>query len=951
MKSKTLLLFVVMVLNGLLSEAAYFRFLPYTVKQPDGIVINCFVSGDEYFNWLHDQDGYTIIQGDDGYFYYAKTSGDKVVPTTWLAGKTNPSRVGLTKWAKIPLSEYNQRKAFYSANTDQSVRAPHTGILNNMVVYIRFNDDTEFTTTRQVYDNKFNLTTGTSLKSYYTEVSYSALTISSTHYPECALTTNFSYQDTHDRSYFEPYNAVSNPNGYNGGTERTEREHTLLKDAITWINANSPVPAGLNIDGDEDGNVDNVCFIIRGGNGAWAELLWAHRWSLFSYDVFVNGKRVYDYTFQPESQVDVTTLCHEMFHALGAPDLYHYTDNGMAPVGPWDLMESGSGHMGAYMKWKYTGNSWIASIPAITISGTYTLHPLSSSENNCYSIASPNSPDQHFVVEYRKKEGTYEGSLPGSGLIVTRVDPTVYGNASGPPDEVYIYRPGGTTTANGTTSLAYFSAGSHRTKINDNTNPSSFLQDGSPGGLDISNVTEADSTISFTVNVIYLDDPAAFAAISVSTSGMLLTWQKNPTGDNVLIAYDTINQFGTPVNGQTYSAGASIAGGGHVIYHGAETTFSQTGLQSNTRYFYKAWSVLSGNTYSPGVIRNAVTLCESIATLPFTEGFEDSSDRPGCWFEDNNDPAWGFFAGNGLGSPYGYPATAHTGTRNASLVDATTTPDYNTLITPVLNLSGYADVQLKFWLFMQKWGSRQDELMIYYRTNPDQPWILMQSYTQSISAWTEQIIPLPAGLTEVQLGFNGNAKWGLGICIDDIEISGTPVTTLTVFPANQNVTMSPGTTNFTVTCPIEWTASSDAPSWCTVTPTGTGNGTITATYTENALYSKRTANITVLAAGILTQTVTVTQDASNISVDELTSGGIRIYPNPSKGFIKITDEQGKNGLREIILTDYTGKILISRKVNAENLLEFDLSSLAQGTYTIKLKGDHSLMVRKLIIIR
>ncbi|MDP1623118.1 MAG: M6 family metalloprotease domain-containing protein [Bacteroidales bacterium] len=951
MKSKSILLSVVLIINVLIAGAANFRFLPHTITQPDGAVINCFVSGDEYFNWLHDQEGYTIIQANDGFYYYGIISGDSVAPTGWLAGKTNPEQVGLAKWAKISQAKYDQRRAFYTENTDHSGKAPHTGILNNLVVYIRFNDDTEFTTTRQAYDNKFNTPTGNSLKSYYNEVSYSSLTISSTHYPECVMTTNYSYQDFHDRNYFEPYNATSNPGGYNGGTERTEREHTLLKDAITWINVNSPVPAGLNIDGDNDNRVDNVCFIIRGGNGAWAELLWAHRWSLFSYNVYVNGKRVYDYTFQPETQVDVKTLCHEMFHALGAPDLYHYTENGIDPVGPWDLMESGGGHMSAYMKWKYTNNSWIGSIPTITVSGTYTLQPLSSPENNCYKIASPNSSGQFFVVEYRKKEGTFEGTIPGSGLLVYRIDPSSSGNASGPPDEVYVYRPGGTTIVNGTTNNAYFSAGVHRTKINDQTSPSSFLQNGSPGGLDISKITEADTTISFTVNVININDPAKFSAISTSNSIIMLEWQKNPMNSNVVIAYDTIDQFGTPLNGVTYTPGGVIPGGGHVIYTGAATTFNHTGLLPNTQYFYKAWSVLSGSSYSPGMVRSAVTLCGSIATLPYTEGFEGSSDRPSCWFEDNTDPAWSFIAGNGLGAVYGYPATAHTGLRNACLVDVTTASDYNTLITPLLDLSGYSDVRLKFWMFMQKWGSRQDELMVYYRTNPGQPWVLLESYTTSISAWTEQTINLPAGSEEIQIGFRGNAKWALGVCIDDIEVTGTPLPTLSISPANQDVLMSPGSTSFVVTCPISWTASSDSPSWCTVTPSGTGDGPITANYTENTSYSKRMATITVTTDGIPSQTVTVTQNASNISVGEHFLEGIRIYPNPAKGFFRIEDEAGKNDIREVIIADYTGREVISRKVHGEKEFDFDLSSLAQGTYTIKLRAGQGMAIRKLVIIR
>ena len=950
MKSKFALMFVVLIFNVLFAGAANFKFLPHTVKQPDGATINCFVSGDEYFNWLHDQRGYTIIQGSDGYFYWGKTINGMVVPTTFRADKIDPVQAGLTKWAKISLAKYNERKAFYAENTDQSVKAPHTGTMNNLVVYIRFNDDPEFTTTRQTYDNKFNSPSGKALKSYFTEVSYSTFTLSSTHYPECVMTTNLSYQDPHNRNYFEPYNATTNPNGYNGDSERKDREHILLQDAITWINTYSPVPADLVIDGDNDGRVDNVCFIIRGGNGAWAELLWAHRWSLYSNNTYINGKRVYDYTFQPESQVDVTTLCHEMFHALGSPDLYHYSYDGFVPTGDWDLMESGSGHMGAYMKWKYTENSWIPAIPAITTSGTYTLHPLTSSFNNCYRIASPNSSTQQFIVEYRKKGGTFENALPASGLLVYRIDQTVEGNASGPPDEVYLYRPGGTPSANGTVNSAYFSAGSHRTKINDHTTPSSFLQDGSPGGLDISNITEADSTISFNVNVIYLDDPASFAATAISVSEMRLLWQKNPAGNNVLIAFDTVNLFGTPVNGTAYSPGSPIDGGGLVIFNGVDTIFNQTELVTNKHYYYKAWSVLPGNNYSPGVVRFAATLCESVKTLPYTEGFENSDDRPGCWLEDNSDQAWQFISGNGLGAVYGYPATAHSGLRNACLVDATTIPDKNTLMTPLIDLSGYTDVHLKFWMFMQKWGSRQDELKVYYRTNPGLPWVLLQSFTQSISSWTEQTIALPVS-DEIQVGFCGNARWALGVCIDDIEITGTQLETMTILPGNRIVPMASGTTTFSIISPVAWTAASDAPAWCTVTPSGSGNGTITATYSENPLYSKRIANITVSAAGVQTQTVSVTQDASNISVGEISRDGIRMYPNPARSYFKVIDDKGATHIRKIILLDYTGRVVLSRKGDGETTFIFDVSSFTPGTYTIKFIGEHSSTMRKLSIIR
>ena len=505
MKRFSLIIFGILLMFSE-AEAAWFEYLPHKIKQPDGEIINCFVSGDEFFNWIHDAEGYTIIQAGDGYFYYAVREGDILVPSAYKVNSIDPGKAGLRKWEKISEDEYRRKHdemfSYKLYTKDEPDNAPLTGILNNLVVYIRFQDDTEFTTARQAFDDKFNPVTGVSVKSYYEEVSYGKLELSSTHYPACALSANLSYQDSHLRSYFQPYNATSNPGGYPDESQRMAREHTLLSDAINWINSNSPVPASLEIDNDFNNYVDNVCFIVKGDQGAWNDLLWAHRWALYSKTVYINGKRVFDYTLQPESQVGVKTLCHELFHALGAPDLYHYTSNGVSPAGPWDLMHSGGGHMTAYMKWKYSKNLWITSIPLISTPGTYTLNPLTSPENNCYRIASPNSSNEFFIVEYRNKSGIFETSIPGSGLIVYRIDTRYTGNADGPPDELYIYRPDGTLTVNGNIYNAYYSPSAGRTSITDLTNPNSFLQDGSIGGLNISNVSIPGPTISFDVTLV-----------------------------------------------------------------------------------------------------------------------------------------------------------------------------------------------------------------------------------------------------------------------------------------------------------------------------------------------------------------------------------------------------------------------------------------------------------------
>jgi PKD repeat protein len=206
-----------------------------------------------------------------------------------------------------------------------------------------------------------------------------------------------------------------------------------------------------------------------------------------------------------------------MFHSLGAPDLYHYNSTPVDAVGDWDIMCSNHNPpqlMGAYMKYRY--GLWIEEIPEITECGTYTLNPLSDRDNNCYKIASPNSTTDFFIFEYRKKEGTFEGTLSGSGLLIYKINTLLdgEGNAQGPPDEVYIYRPNGTLTVNGILNDAVFAADHGRTEFNDNTNPSSFLSNGLPAGLDISNIGMIGETISFDVTI----EKAPVADLSASAT-------------------------------------------------------------------------------------------------------------------------------------------------------------------------------------------------------------------------------------------------------------------------------------------------------------------------------------------------------------------------------------------------------------------------------------------------
>ena len=522
-------------------QAAYLKNIPVTVTQPDGTELHCFASGDEYFNYLHDKDGYTIMQHPEtGYYVYAEKRDGKLVATDIIAGRQNPTSKGLEPYALISPEEWMaRRKAWQEPEKQMQNRSgePNHGTLNNIAIFIRFSDDEELSNSYTAIDNMFNdmSDNAVSMRSYFKAASYGNIDIPTTFYPGHNGDIVISYQDTYPRSYFNPYSST-NTNGYDGDEDRTEREHSLLQRAVNYINTNYPIPTSLNIDYDDDGYVDNVCFIVKGGVGAWSSLLWPHKWSLYTKSVYINGKRVWTFNFQLADATDyfnTSTMCHEMNHSLSAPDLYHYSYSGPDAVGSWDLMCSNATppqHCGAYMKMKY--GHWVDDIPEITQPGTYTLNPVSSDSptNIAYKIAS-SDPNQFYVVEYRDKTSLFETALPGSGLLIYRIDSRFDGNASYDPDneiydEVYIFRPNGTTSVTGNLSRAHFSSNTGRTEFSATTNPYPFYSDGSRDeDFKIYDISAAGNTISFSYGgVSTLCDPPTNVTATVNNDLVYLSW-------------------------------------------------------------------------------------------------------------------------------------------------------------------------------------------------------------------------------------------------------------------------------------------------------------------------------------------------------------------------------------------------------------------------------------------
>ena len=560
-----LLLLAMLMLGITTIFAAPFQNIKKVLKQPDGTELHCFASGDEFYNRLHDAEGYTIVQAKSGYFVYVTTdTRGNIIETEHIAGIADPEALGLKPNVMISQEEYSKRRQDKMGNVlvsrDRDDAVLNHGTYNNIVVFIKFKGDKDLTTTRTEIDSMFNYNGyyDISMNNYFKKATYNQLSMVSYCYPQPEGNKIIAYEDIYPRNYYQPYNETTNPEGY---TNQAEREFPLLKRAIEFVA--DQVPDTLNIDRDEDGYIDNVIFVVKGNVGDWADLLWPHMWSMYGEDAYINGKKVGTFNFQLEtsSYFTVSTLCHEMSHSLGFPDLYHYksgTDH-LSPSGPWDLMCSNSQppqHSSTYMKYKY--GTWIEEIPTIEEYGTYTLEANSweGGRRNCYKIPSSH-PDQFYLVEYRDKNNFFEKGLPGSGLLMYRIDTRYHGcqnyNGYDTFDEVYIFRPGGTATKNGNIADAAFSQDAGKTMFNYGTDPYPFLNKNQEDlEFNICGISARGDQMSFIYCPVDTESVPKnlWANVDANNNRVELKWDANELAesyniyrDNSLIANVTENSY------------------------------------------------------------------------------------------------------------------------------------------------------------------------------------------------------------------------------------------------------------------------------------------------------------------------------------------------------------------------------------------------------------------------
>ena len=900
--------------------------------QPDGSTITITLKGDERTKWAITPDGYTLLSNSEGYFEYAiADSRGYMVPSGVKAKdvekRTSEDKEILAKTKKglfYSIEQQQMLKSIYAIKAKEARKSfPTTGNRKLVCILMGFKDKA-FTKTQSDFDNLFNQINYTangatgSVKDYYLENSYDQFNLT--------VTVAGPYTADNNMSYY----------GGNDSNDNDKNPEALVTEAVTKAD---PAVNYADFDNDGDGYVDGVYVIYAGYGeeaGAPASTIWAHAYHIT--DKTLDGKIIKNYSCSAElsgsSGTTITAIgviCHEFGHVLGAPDYYdtnYETNLEFAGTGEWDLMAGGSwnndgitpAHHNAYTKVMVYG--WGT---ATTLNdGTSVTIPSSKTNANAFYRVNTATTNEYYLIENRQKTG-FDAYTPGHGLLIYHVSKDVISHYNSndinakAPQLMYPVCASATTNP-GSTASTYgninsggcpFPGTSNKTSLTDATTPSMKSWLGVATNKPITNISENTGTgvITFDFDGGNTGNPTNFSAVASNESQIDLSWEKSENRD-VIVAYSTSSTFGSLVDGNTYTVGQSINGGGTILYQGDATTFNHTNLNSNTPYYYKAWTKLTSTpSYSLGTITQAKTACPGILTLPLTENF-NTGDHSGCWsIVDNQGKGQVWQIGsisNGLSGTYLYLNSDGYGSGNTQNAD---------FISPAISTVGLSSVTISFKHYFKV---ETGETATFSYSVDGTNWIQIDKWTATTAnpANYKKILTEVANKPSVRFKWNYNGSWGWFWCIDDINITETSASDVIA-----NFKAEPTSINIGESTIFTDLSSGTVASWAW----NFGSGAIPATATTAGPHS-----VTYSSAGNKTVTLTI-----NGNVTETKTNYINVVdPNAPAVIVGWNFEDSNTTADEGIAVNSTKTIT----TNSTGTVSYTAGSGGTGTYSIRNTG-------------
>lgn len=417
---------------------------PVTITQPDGSKLTLMLHGDEFFNYASTTDGYTVMQNEStGTWEYAVKNTDGSLRPGGTAAcdakeRTSAQNMFLSGISKGMMPEQTPAQIRMRKEAAAMRHAPMMKLKTGQYDYSKFRglvilveyNDAPFTRS-DILDVFTDMVNKKGYDGY----------MSNTLIPSKINCTGSVRDYYYENSWglFDPKFDVYGPVKIDYSqfyANKSAAAQTLVTAALRA--ADEYIDYSLY---DTDGNrqVDMVYFIFSGGgsnfSGNDSRLIWPHASQVMSLSL--DGVSFGRYACSTElygkpgnKQLDgIGTICHEFSHVLGLPDLYDtdYEQSGGQSVHPgkWSVMAQGP-----YLNMSRTPCGYsiyerhalgFAKPEIIDRADNFTLDALNTT-NTGYKINS-SVKNEFFLMENRQRT-RWDEYLPGSGLLVYRVDST-----------------------------------------------------------------------------------------------------------------------------------------------------------------------------------------------------------------------------------------------------------------------------------------------------------------------------------------------------------------------------------------------------------------------------------------------------------------------------------------------------------------------------------------------
>jgi immune inhibitor A len=379
------------------------------------------VMGDEFCNWLIDEQSASLLLDRDGRLCYAEVdhtgqllASSRIYDPTLAAPEWSIGARPDSHWIARNIDPLRQ-EAHQPATRNERVE----GQWDVLLIMIQFPDlnNVYQTDAFEAMMNEPGYDGTGSFNDYFSDMSYGRYST------EASVTGWYTAENEHD--YY----------GYNQGYQVARQ---LVREAVLAADADVDFS---QFDNSGDGRVDAL-MIVHTGHGAEEgdqTNIWSHRWSLGNQALELDGVEINDYTMQPElqsgSQAAIGVYVHEFGHNLGLPDLYD-TDYSSSGLGSWCLMSGGS--------WGGGGSGATAAVPSTMSAwcrdqlGWSTLIEPGVEGLSEYGLVATHLSDtivripiegsnQYFLAENRNRQA-WDQHQPVGGLFVYHIDESVWGN-------------------------------------------------------------------------------------------------------------------------------------------------------------------------------------------------------------------------------------------------------------------------------------------------------------------------------------------------------------------------------------------------------------------------------------------------------------------------------------------------------------------------------------------